>query len=37
MDFDFEKTFSQQFDSLMKKVPRLQNYQTKNEDCEYTN
>jgi hypothetical protein len=37
LDFDFNKSFFEQFDNLMKEVPRLQNYQTKNEDSEYTN
>ena len=36
-DFDFSKSFFEQFDDLMKNVPRLQNYVTKNDDSEYTN
>ncbi len=35
-DFDFSKTFAEQFDELMKKVPRPHNLSMKSENCDYT-
>ncbi len=36
-DFDFNKPFFEQFDQLMKDVPRLSLFNTNTENCEYAN
>lgn len=37
MDFDFTKPFFEQFDTLLKKVPRLSLFNAKTQNCDYVN
>lgn len=37
MDFDFSRPFFQQFDELMKKVPKISVFASRNENSDYTN
>jgi hypothetical protein len=36
-DFDFSRTAFEQFDELLKEVPRIPFFQSQNENSEYTN